>query len=213
MRSHPTIEPEQLPGSRESGRLSRPARVLIVDDHPGVRAGLEGVLLDQADLVVVGMAANANDALAEAERLSPRVAIVDYHLPGRDGLSLTRQLKRLHEPPAVLIYSAFADARLTLGALVAGADGVTKKSSRADELCAALRAVANGLRVMPRVPSEMTAIAAHVDAEDLPILGMLMNGVPPVEVAEVLGLTEEWLDIRRWAILERIGAPADYRRA
>lgn len=104
MSSHPTIEPEQLPGSCESGRLNRPARVLIVDDHPAVRAGLEGVLLDQADLAVVGMAANTSEALAEAERLSPRVAIVEDHLPGRDGLSLTRQLKRLHEPPAVLIF-------------------------------------------------------------------------------------------------------------
>jgi DNA-binding NarL/FixJ family response regulator len=208
MSREPMTTPEQLRGSRQNGRPERPIRVLIVDDHPAIRTGLEGVIAVEADLVPVGMAANARGALAEAGRLAPDVAIVDYHLPGRDGLSLTLQLKRLHKPPAVLIYSAFADARLTVGAIVAGADGVVKKSSRPEDLRSALRSIASGELVMPRVPAETMAIAARVGPDDLPILGMLMNGVPPHEVAEVLGMTEEWLDIRRWAILERIAAPA-----
>lgn len=207
MKSPPTTTSQQLSDSHQ-GHLNRPVRVLIVDDHPAIRAGLNGVVGAEPDLVVVGTAANAREALAEAEHLAPQVAIVDYHLPGRDGLSLTLQLKRLQKPLAVVIYSAFADARLTIGAIVAGADGVVKKSSRPDVLCAALRTAAGGRRVMPSVPSEMTTIAARVDADDLPILGMLMNGVAPGEVAEVLGITAEWLDMRRWAILERIAAPA-----
>jgi DNA-binding NarL/FixJ family response regulator len=206
MSSYSSTTQARPSGTFRDAGLHRPVRVLIVDDHPAIRAGLEGVLAPEPDLVAVGMAANVRAGLAEAQRMSPQIAIVGDHLPGRDGLSLTLALKRLREPPAVLIYSAFADARLTVGATIAGAEGVIKKSSRPDELCTALRAIANGLQVMPGAPSEMAAIAARLDPEDLPILGMLTNGVPPVEVAEVLGITEEWLYARRWAILRRIAA-------
>jgi DNA-binding NarL/FixJ family response regulator len=183
----------------------RPVRVLIVDDHPAVRTGVAGVLAAEADLDPVAMVATAREAAAEARRLSPGVAIVDYRLPGRDGLSLTIELKRLPHPPGVLIYSAFADARLAVGAIVAGADSIVKKSSTGDELCAAVRSVARGVRARPEVPPEtMTAIAAQLQPEDLSILGMLTNGVRPGEVAEALGMTDEWLAIRRWAILKRV---------
>lgn len=185
--------------------LDRPVRVLIVDDHPAVRAGVAGVLAAEADLDPVATVATARYAAAEARRLSPRVAIVDYHLPDRDGLSLTIELKRLPHPPGVLIYSAFADARLAVGAIVAGADGIVKKSSTGDELCAAVRSVAWGVRARPEVPPEtMSAIAAQLEPEDLSILGMLMNGVLLGEVADVLGMTDQWLAIRRWAILKRV---------
>lgn len=208
MSPYPATTLEHRHGPHEDRRLDDPVRVLIIDDHPAICAGLEGVLALEPDLVAVGSAANAREGLAQAQLLSPQAAIVDYHLPGRDGLSLTLQLKRLDQPPAVVIYSAFADARLAIGALVAGADGVVEKSSRPDELCAALRTVTGGRLMIPSVPSEMTTIAAGVDPDDLPILGMLMNGVAPGEVAEVLGITEEWLDMRRWAILQRITASA-----
>jgi two-component system, NarL family, response regulator DevR len=146
----------RVPGGRAGGdSLDRPVRVLIVDDHSAVRAGVAGVLAAEADLDPVAVVATPRDAAAEARRLSPEVAIVDYHLPGRDGLSLTIELKRLPHPPAVLIYSAFADARLAVGAIVAGADGIVKKSSTGQELCAAVRSAARGLRATPDVPSEM----------------------------------------------------------
>jgi DNA-binding NarL/FixJ family response regulator len=182
-----------------------PVRVLIVDDHPAVRAGIAGVLASQNDVEAVGSAATAADAVAEARRLSPAVAIVDYHLPGRDGLSLTLELKRLAHPPRVLIYSAFADTRLAVGASVAGADGILKKSSSGEELCAAIRNVTRGKPVTLEVSSEtVSAVARRLEPEDRPIVTMLMDGVPPRQVAEALGMSEGWLVIRRWAILKRI---------
>jgi two-component system, NarL family, response regulator DevR len=189
----------------DSGRPDPPVSVLIVDDHPAVRAGIERVLADEADIAPVAMVATARAALAEAQRLSPRVAIVDYHLPDRDGLSLTRQLKALPHPPAVLIYSAFADARITVGAVLAGADGVANKTCRADELCTAVRTIANGSSSLPVVPTDMmSAIASELEHEDLPILAMLMNSVPPAELADALNITTDWLEMRRWAILQRV---------
>jgi DNA-binding NarL/FixJ family response regulator len=199
--SRPGVTSERVHGDSPE----RPVRVLIVDDHPAVRAGVAGVLAAEPDVDPVAAVATAGDAVAEARRLTPAVAIVDYHLPGRDGLSLTIELKRLPHPPGVLIYSAFADARLTVGAIVAGADGIVEKGSTGEELCAAVRRIARGLRPTAEVPSEMiSAIAAQLRPEDLPILGMLMNGVAPAEVAETLDITEQWLVIRRWAIVMRV---------
>jgi two-component system, NarL family, response regulator DevR len=205
MSSQPIEKLEPVHRRNDSGPPDQPVSVLIVDDHPAVRAGVERVLADEADIAPVAIVATARDALAEVQRLSPRVAVVDYHLPDRDGLSLTRQLKALPRPPAVLIYSAFADARITVGAIVAGADGVANKNCRADELCAAVRAIANGSSSLPAVPPDViSAIAAELDVDDLPILGMLMNGTPPAELADVLGVTTEWLEMRRWAILQAV---------
>ena len=189
----------------DRARLDPPVSVLIVDDHPAVRAGVGRLVADQADMAPVAIVATARDALAEAQRLSPRIAIVDYHLPDRDGLSLTRQLKALPHPPAVLIYSAFADARTTVGAVLAGADGVANKTCRADELCTAVRTIAAGSSSLPVVPPDiMSAIASELEHEDLPILAMLMNGVPPAELADALNITTDWLEMRRWAILHRV---------
>jgi DNA-binding NarL/FixJ family response regulator len=198
----------------DSGPLDPPVSVLIVDDHPAVRAAVERVLAGEADIAPVASVATARAALAEAQRLSPRIAIVDYHLPDRDGLSLTRQLKALPHPPAVLIYSAFADARIIVGAIVGGADGVANKNSRAHELCTAVRTIANGSSSLPAVPPNMiSAIASELQPEDLPILAMLMNRIPPAELAEALSITTEWLEMRRWAILRRVvGRPRERPR-
>lgn len=183
----------------------RAVRVLIVDDHPAVRAGLQGVLDADPGLVPVGAVGTARAALAECERLVPDVVVVDYHLPDHDGLTLTRQLKALHRPPRVLIYSAYADAPLTVATIVAGADGIANKGGRGDDLCLAVRAVAGGQPALPSVlPSAMSTLAARLDPDDIPILGMLVHGTPPAEIAEVLAISERWLDARRWGMLERL---------
>lgn len=204
-----TPSPRRINGDFGDG----PIRVLVVDDHPAIRAGIQSVLATEPDFAPVATAATASDAIDQARLLLPVVAIVDYHLPGRDGLSLTLELKRLPEPPGVLIYSAFADLRLAVGAIVAGADGVIEKTLGAEDLCAAVRAIAVGLRLMPALSIEaLSAIAARVDAEDLPILGMLLNGVPPAEVAQTLGIAGEWLELRRWAIVRQVIAPEKLSR-
>jgi PleD family two-component response regulator len=85
-----------LSRSPSCGRINdRPVRVLVVDDHPAVRAEVENVLRADAELTVVGSAATASDAISQALVHVPTLAIVDYQLPDRDGLSLTLELKRV----------------------------------------------------------------------------------------------------------------------
>jgi DNA-binding NarL/FixJ family response regulator len=192
-------------------------RVLVVDDHAAVRSGLTALLGDEPDLQPVGAAAGAREALEQARLLRPHVAIVDFQLGDRDGLTLCRQLKELPTPSRVVIYSAYADGPLALAAVIAGADGVVHKAALADHLCGAVRTVAAGGAALPAISAASHAMVAEcLEAEDLPILGMLVAGTEPDEIADVLDVPPEWLAARRWAMVERlrrvssrrVGAPA-----
>ena len=103
-------------------------RVLVVDDHPAVRVGARNLIDDQPDMEVVAEARSAEEVLLQSNH-QVDVAVVDYQLgAGDDGLRLTAQLKQLERPPAVLVYSAFADSALAVLALVAGADGLLEQT-------------------------------------------------------------------------------------
>src|SRR5436309_16107498 len=92
-----------------NGRPGEPTRLLVVDDHAAVRAGLRDMLTDEPDFDVAAAVATAEEGLSVAERQVIDVAVVDYQLGGRTGLWLSRKLKRLRRAPSVLIYSAYAD--------------------------------------------------------------------------------------------------------
>jgi DNA-binding NarL/FixJ family response regulator len=187
---------------------------LVVDDHQAVLRGVRDLLDHEPEIEVIGSAASFNEALAAARARPPDVAVVDFHLPDRDGLTLTRRLKALPDPPRVLIFSAYADQRLELAALVAGADRVLPKHALGVELCDQVKLLARGAKARLSVsPETLAAASRDLDLEDRPILGMLVNGTPPAEIAEVLGVDDEWLDIRRWAMLQRLKAPPRVRRA
>lgn len=182
---------------------------LVVDDHPAVRAELTRVLSAGTGVGTVHSAATAAGALGQAIALRPRIAVVDYRLPGRDGLSLTLELKRLPEAPGIVIYSAFTSARLALAATVAGADGLVEKTAGAARLCAAVDTVLAGSRTIPDLPAMVrNAAAAGVAREDLPMVRMLVEETPPDQVARSLGISRGWLDLRRWAVVRRL-ADAD----
>jgi DNA-binding NarL/FixJ family response regulator len=170
-------------------RLGRPTmiRILLVDDHPAMRAGLTGVLAAEPGLVPVDAVASG-DELAEAlDRTQPDVVVLDYHLPGHDGLVLCRRLKRERPAPAVLVYSAYADAHLAIPAVLAGADGLLHKGATAPELYDAIRAVADGQAVIPSVPAALIeAAGARLEPEDMPILGMRLEGAATEDIAGAL---------------------------
>jgi DNA-binding NarL/FixJ family response regulator len=164
-------------------------RILIVDDHPAMRAGLTAVLRGEPGFVALDAATSAADLWPTLNRTRPDVVVLDYHLPGDDGLVLCRRIKRQIPAPAVLLYSAYADASLTIPARLAGADGLINKSAPANELYDAIRRVARGERVQPPLSRELLDRAANdLQAEDLPILGMALEDTPIGEMAAVLGV-------------------------
>ncbi len=198
--SHPTDAPS--PGAA----TARPLGLVLVDDHPAVRRGLSALLATEDDLRVLAAVASAEEGLAAIERLRPDVALLDFHLPKDDGLSLCLRTRALSRPPRVLVFSAFADEALALQATVAGAHGVLAKDAPFEELCAAVRAVARGeRRLAPASPPVVAAHAAALAPADRPILALLRERVPEEEIADTLGLDLGWLRARRWAILGRLG--------
>ena len=182
--------------------------VLVVDDHQAVRLGIQMLLDDEPGIEVVASTGSFGEGLEAAARLVPDIAVVDFHLPERDGLTLTHKLVTMPNPPRVLIFSAYADERLELAALLAGAAGVLGKGSLGLELCQRIEALARGgghrFSISVRV---LGAVGEELEIEDRPVLGMLAAGTHPDEITEVLGLSRNELEIRRSAMLQRLKAP------
>jgi DNA-binding NarL/FixJ family response regulator len=180
-------------------------RILLVDDHPALRAGLTAVLRAEPGLVPLDTAASEEELWPALHRTKPDVVVLDYHLPPADGLQLCRRIKRTMPPPAVLLYSAYADAQLVIPGMLAGADGVVNKGAAAAELYDAIRTVARGERVMPPLSRELLDGAnARLDPADLPILGMVLDGTPEGEIARTLGVAGEELTRRVDRMIARL---------
>ncbi len=180
-------------------------RILLVDDHPALIAGLTTVLRAEPGLVPLGSAASDEELWPALNRTRPDVVVLDYHLPPADGLQLCRRIKRTMPPPKVLLYSAYADASLVIPAILAGADGVVNKGTPAGELYDAIRTVARGESVMPPLSRELLDDAtARLDGEDLPVLMMTLDGNSADEVARTLGLSPDELSHRVDRMISRL---------
>ena len=121
-----------------------PITVILVDDHDVVRTGLRSFLNTQEDVKVVAEARNGEDALLRAEEMKPDLVIMDITMPGMDGLEATRRLKVQNPECLVLALTVHEDKQYFMEMLAAGASGYITKQAAADDLVAAIRAVAAG---------------------------------------------------------------------
>jgi two-component system, NarL family, response regulator NreC len=119
-------------------------RIVLVDDHDIVRTGLKSFLEAQEGLQVVGEAGSGSDAIQVAQGICPDVVVMDITMPGMDGLEATRQLKKLCPQVHVLALTVHEDKQYFFEMLAAGATGYVTKQAAADELVAAIHAVAQG---------------------------------------------------------------------
>jgi DNA-binding NarL/FixJ family response regulator len=206
MMTPPVQQPMASRNGRPVGDIARsPVRCLVVDDHPAILAGLRGLLSSEADLDVVDAVDSAEAALDVAEATTLHVAIVDYQLPGRSGLWLSRKLKRMPEPPAVLIYSAFSDYMLAAACVVAEADGLLSKSALGSDLYDAIRRAANGTSRLPPVPPTLAdGLRRRFDSLEQAIFGLLLAGIPRAEIGRTLHVDEGELESRQWAMLRKL---------
>lgn len=196
------------PDHRElSGGHRKRTRLLVVDDHAAVRTGLRQLLDDEEDFKVVAAVSGAETAMSVAEKEPIDVAVVDYQLGGRNGLWVSRKLKRLGSPPAVVMYSAYTDGVLAAAAVVAEADGIVGKGSSGSALQSAIRKVARGHRVLGPMPVWLTeALRRRFDPEEQAIFGLLLAGVATPEIAATLDLSAAGLESRLGAMLRRLEA-------
>lgn len=122
-----------------------PIRVFLLDDHEVVRRGLQDLLEKEDDIVVVGEAATATDALARIPAVRPDVAVLDVRLPGEDnGVTVCRDIRSRMPELACLMLTSFDDDEALFDAIMAGAAGYVLKQIRGTDIVRAVRTVASG---------------------------------------------------------------------
>jgi two-component system response regulator DesR len=164
-------------------------RVLCVDDHEAVRAGLQGLLAVEPGFVAVGSAADEKALWPALNRTRPDVVLLDYQLPGTNGLLLCQRIKRTLPAPRVVLYSVYAEEALAVPGRLAKTDAIVSKGAPATELFAVLREVARGAGTgMSVTPAMLEAASASIDPDDLPIMGLMLDDTPAADIADVLGI-------------------------
>ena len=119
-------------------------RVVIADDHPAFRRGVELMLSGVDGIVVLGQAETGQRAVELAAELAPDVILMDLRMPGLDGIEATRRILRTEHPPAVVVLTMFEDDDSVFAAMRAGARGYLLKGADQEEIVRAIRAAAAG---------------------------------------------------------------------
>ena len=132
----------------ETGQLSRTIRVFLLDDHEIVRRGLVDLLSSTADIVVVGEAATAGEALRRIPAARPDVAVLDARLPDGNGIDVCRDIRSAHPEVGCVILTSYDDDEALFAAVMAGAAGYLLKQIAGNRLLDAVRAVAAGRSLM-----------------------------------------------------------------
>jgi DNA-binding NarL/FixJ family response regulator len=174
-------------------------RVVIVDDDQLVRMALRLVIDGEPDLTVVAEAADGDAAIAVVDEQRPDVVLMDVRMPGRDGLSATRELLTRPAPPRVLMLTTFDSDDLVLGALHAGALGFVLKDTQPARILDAVRTVANGGSVL-----SPTATARVIAAATSPQSSYAHDSSREAARKQLSALTERELETAR-AVADGLG--------
>ncbi|KRT71855.1 MAG: two component LuxR family transcriptional regulator [Candidatus Rokubacteria bacterium CSP1-6] len=188
-------------------------RVLIVDDHAVLRAGLRTLLNLQPDMEVAGEAAEGLEALERVKRLEPDVVLMDITLPGMEGLEVTKKLKKTHPNVKVLILTMHEDRRYLYSALKAGASGYVVKRAADTELIDAIRAAHRGdvflhpsmARIVAEDYVEQGATEQGLSDREREVLRLIAEGCTYKEMAKLLTVSVKTIETYRERIKGKLG--------
>ena len=202
-------------GCESRCRLPAKIRVLIADDHAIVRQGLRTFLGTQNDLEVVGEAEDGEQAVEQAERLSPDVVLLDLVMPRLDGIGAIHKLRALDKKPKVIVLTSFSDDEQVFAALQAGASGYLLKDVQPRELSEAIRLASAGESLLH--PSVAAKLVRELQRRDSPagsrdgltdretqVLTELAHGRSNKEIAQALGIAEKTVKTHVGNILQKL---------
>jgi two-component system, NarL family, response regulator LiaR len=178
-------------------------RVVLVDDHDLLRQGIKTMLETQTDIVVVGEAADGDQALTVVEQTLPDVVVIDVIMPTKDGIEATREIKDAFPNIGVLVLSGHDEQQFVFDALKAGASGYLLKTAELDEVVQTVKAVALGEgkldptlagRVLSEFQtyqkSDVTEVFQPLTPREREILRLMSQGLPNKTIASRLKISE-----------------------
>ncbi len=180
-----------------------PTTVLLVDDHPVVRAGIRNLLEKTPDIRVVGEASTGNDALRLVEELAPDVILLDMELPGISGSEVAQKLRDSGSPVHILALSAHDDREYIHELLAIGAAGYLIKEEAPDTIVEAVRGVSRGEKgwVSRRVAAQMSTWMNDKPREyngltsrEIQVLEGVVDGKTNQEIGLALGISEKTVE-------------------
>jgi DNA-binding NarL/FixJ family response regulator len=187
-------------------------RVVVVDDHAVVRAGLEQVIALADDVALVGSAADGADAIRVVAQTEPDVVLMDLSMPEMGGVEATRLILSEQPDVRVLVLTSFSDRDSILGALDAGACGYVLKDAEHDELLRAIRAAARGESPLsPRAARTLLnarrgpAPGAALSEREREVLGLVAGGLSNKQIAVQLGISEKTVKAHLTSVFRAIG--------
>lgn len=193
-----------------------PTRVFLLDDHEIVRRGLRELLEAEDDLVVVGEAATAAEALQRIPATSPDVAVLDVRLPDGDGVEVCREIRSSHPDVNCLMLTSYADDEALFSAILAGASGYVLKQVRGIDLIDGIRRVASGqslldptvtARVLERLraPQPVDEGMSSLTPQERHILDLIAEGLTNRQIGERMFLAEKTIKNYVSNVLMKLG--------
>ena len=191
-------------------------RVFLLDDHEVVRRGVRDLLESEGDVVVVGEASTAAEAMARVPAVRPDVAVLDVRLPDGDGVTVCRDLRSEFPDLACLMLTSFADAEALFDSILAGASGYVLKQVRGADILGAVRTVAAGgslldpgttARVMQRLRDQATATdpLAGLSEQERKVLELIGEGLTNRQIGERMFLAEKTVKNYVSNVLAKLG--------
>lgn len=189
--------------------------VLIADDHALLREGLKQILASTQDITVVDEASDGKEVIQKVGETDYDVILLDIAMPGRNGIDICKQLKKMKPHLHILMLSMYPEEQFAIRALRAGASGYLTKNGVATELIAAIRKVANGEMHISNSLAE--SLASHLtdpsgekvhdmlSDREFEIMCMIASGMTIAEISQELSLSISTVSTYRARILNKMG--------
>ena len=184
-------------------------RLLLVDDHAMIRAGLANLLAAAEGFAVVAEAGDGRSAARLWRQHRPDVCLLDLNMPGFDGCDVLGLIREIDPRARVLVLTSSESAADMARALAAGADGYVTKHGGRNELIAAIRLVHKGGRPVSRqaiLGASKVGIDVALSPREREVLGFLREGLTNAEIADLLGITSHGVKKRVASLLAKLGA-------